>query len=309
MALTGEETIYDLALGHVGEYQITEGQTTQKQYVLCQRFYDQARDIALKSHPWNEAKVRSIVVQDQYGPLFGYDKQYSLPSDYLRMLAVNDSFGADPRNRADGVFQWEVEDAKLLSDAGETPQTWATGTQYLDGEFVASTAVSWATSTAYVVSQYVQTNGLVYQVLANHTSSSISADVTAGNLAAGIQGSVGSYEVLVTHISDTILNDIASGNITAVGSEARVVFIEYISQLTDTTKYSENLKDVIAQKLAIFVVTPLTNDTKGKVNLINQFEQLTMPQARSVDSTERTPRQLFNSSWIRSRSSGTMGWQ
>ncbi len=32
-----------------------------------------------------------------------------------------------------------------------------------------------------------------------------------------------------------------------------------------------------------------------------------MPKARSVDGAERTPKPIFNSEWIRSRSSGTIG--
>lgn len=307
MALTGKELIFNLALGHTGEYQITEGQTEQKQYVLCDRYYDQARDLALKSHPWNEAKDRVIIVQDTDGPLFGYDRQYTLPTDHLRVLSVNDSLGADQRNSADGVFAWEVENNKLLSNAGEIPQTWATNRKYIDGEFVSSTAVVWVTGTSYVADEYVQDSGLVYQVLVDHTSDTITNDLTSGNLDTGVQGSTGSYEVEITHISDTILADIAAGNITAVGSEARIVFIEYIYQLTDTTKFSEDLKNAIAQKLAIFVITPLTNDTKGKIDLINQFERLTMPKARSVDGAERTPKPIFSSDWIRSRSRGTWG--
>lgn len=307
MALTGEQLIWNLALGLIGEYEVTEGQTELKQYRFCDRYYDQSRDLVLKSHPWNEAKNRVIIVQDATGPLFGYSRQYTLPSDHLRVLAVNDCLGTDQRNSADGVWPWEVENDKLLSDAGETPQTWTTNRQYLDGEFVSDTAVNWVTGTAYVVSQYVKDGGLVYQVLVAHTSDTIANDVTAGNLQTGVQGSVGSYEVLVTHISDTILNDIASGNISAVGSEANIVFIEYIYRLTDTTKFSEDLKDAIAQKLASVVITPLTNDTKGKIDQINIFEKLTMPKARSVDSAERTPRPLFNSEWIRSRSQGTWG--
>ncbi len=308
MALTGTELIFNLALGHVGEYQVLEGQTTTKQYELCSRYYDQARDLALKSHPWNEAKVRIIIAQQSDDPLFGYDRKYSKPSDSLRILSVNDSIGADQRNNAFGINAWEVEGDYILSNAGEIPQTWATNTKYVDGEFVSSTAVNWATGTSYVADQFVKDGSLVYQVLADHTSDTIANDVTAGNLAAGITGSTGTYEVLVSHISDTILNDISSANISAVASEARIIFIEYIFQLTDTTKFSSSLKEAIGEQLAIKVITGLTNDTKGKVDLINKFERLTMPKARSVDGAEGTAKPIFNSEWIRSRTAGTRRW-
>ncbi len=310
MALTAQEVIHNLALGYVGEYEVedTSASRALKQNQLCIRYYDQARDLALASHPWNEAKKRVIIAQDADNPIFGYDRVYTRPSDALRILSVNDSVGSDQRNKADGVKAWEIENQKILSNAGETPQTWATNTKYVDGEFVSDTAVTWATSTAYVEDQFVKSSALVYQVLIAHTSDTIANDVTAGNLAAGITGSTGTYEVLVSHISDTILNDIASGNISADASEARIVFVEYIWQLTDTTKFSPNLTEAISVQLAIKIITSLTNDTKGKVDLINEFERLTMPKARSVDGAQGTPKPIFSSEWIRSRTVGTRGW-
>ncbi len=310
MALTGEEELYNLSLGHIGEYAIEDTAASRllKQYTLCDRYYDQARDLALKSHPWNEAKKRVIIAQDDDNPIFGYDRQYTLPSDSLRVLSVNDSIGADLRNKSDGVKAWEVENQKMLSNAGETPQIWATNTKYVDGEFISSTAVNWATGTAYVADQFVKNSTLVYQVLVNHTSDTIANDIASGNLATGITGSTGTYEVLVSHISDTILNDIASGNISAIASEARIVFVEYIYQLADTTKFSSGLKEAISEQLAIKIITGLTNDTKGKVDLINKFERLTMPKARSVDGAERKPKPIFSSEWIRSRTAGTRNY-
>jgi hypothetical protein len=254
MALTGEETIYNLALGYVGEYRVEEGATTTKQYILCDRFYDQARDEVLKSHPWNEAKKRIIIAQDSDNPIFGYDRRYSKPTDCLRVLSVNDSIGADQRNNADGVNAWEIEGDYILANAGELPQTWATATAYIDGQFVWSDDIS--------------------------------------------------YEVLVSHTSDTIANDVTAGNLVSAGGDYRVVFVEYVYQLTDTTKFGSKLKQVIAMKLAIKIITGLTNDTKGKVDLINEFERLTMPKARSIDGAQMTPKPIFNSNWLRSRTTG-----
>ena len=256
MALSAEEVIYNLALGDVGEYQVTEGQTTDKQYELCSRFFDITRKEVLIAHPWNEAKLRIIIVQDATNPIFGYDRRYSKPSDNLKILSVNDSLGADLRNNARGVDAWEPEGDYILANAGETPQIWKTATSYIDGEFVTDDSVT--------------------------------------------------YEVLVSHTSDTITNDVASGNIESKGGDYRIIFVEYIFDLTDISKFSPKLKEAIAKKLASRIITGLTNDTKGKIDLINEFEQLTMPQARSVDAQEGKPIPFLSSSeWIRSRSSGT----
>ncbi len=311
MALSGQEVIHNLALGHVGDTEVADTAPSRalKQNLLCIRYYDQARDLTLRSHPWNEAKKRVIIAQDDDDAIFGYDRRYTLPEDALRVLSVNDSLGADRKNRADGVHDWEVEDGKILANAGEIPQTWTTSTKYIAGEYVSTTAETWATSTAYVIGQYVTDGTTTYEVLVAHTSDTIANDVTSGNLDTGVTGTTGSYSVPTTYTSGaTVLADINSSNLTAVGSVARIIFVEYIQQLTDTTKFSTNLKEAIGEQLAIKIITALTNDTKGKVDLINKFERLTMPKARSVDGAEGKPKPIFNSEWIRARTSGTRSY-
>lgn len=256
MALSGIENVYNLALGYIGEYEVEEGQTTKKQYKLCERYYAQARDECLVVHPWNEAMKRVVLVQDATNPIFGYDRRYSLPSDFLRIVSVDNSYGADQRYNSQGIDGWEVEGSYILSNAGETPPVWKTATSYIDGQFVTDSSVT--------------------------------------------------YEVLVSHTSDTIANDLTAGNIISSGGDYRIVYATYIQQITDTTVFSVRLKQAIAMKLAIKILVPLTNDIKGKDVLINEFERLTMPKARSVDGMQGTPKHHFNSQWIRSRQSGTI---
>ena len=309
MALSGQELVHNLSLGLIGEYQVedTAASRALKQNLLCIRYYDSARDLALRSHPWNEAKKRVILVQATDETIFGYDRRYALPTDSLRILSVNDTIGSDVRNRVGGVKAWEVEDGEIYSNAGEIPQTWVANTKYVDGEFISAIAVVWATGTAYIADQFVKDNGLVYQVLVDHTSSTIAADITSADLQAGVKGSTGTYEVLVSHISDTLLTDVSAGNIQAVGSESRVIYVEYIYQLTDTTKFSINLEEVISVQLAIKILPGIKNDPKGKAELINEFERLTMPHARSIDAAEGKPKKIHSSSWLRARNGGAGG--
>ena len=308
MALTGQELIHNLALGLVGEFGVedTAASRALKQNQLCIRYFPSSRDLTLRAHPWNEAKKRVVLAETTDEPVFGYDRRYTAPTDSLRVLSVNNSLGADIRNNAAGIDAWEDEQGEIYANAGEIPQTWATNIKYVDGEFVSETAVNWSSGTAFITDQFVKDGGLVYLVLIDHTSDTIANDVTAGNLQAGVQGSTGTFEVLVSHISNTTLADVAAGNIQATGSEVRVIFVEYIFQLTDTTKFSPNLEEAISVQLAIKVITGLTNDTKGKTDLINEFERLTMPKARSVDGAVGKPKPIFNSQWIRSRSFGTI---
>lgn len=109
------------------------------------------------------------------------------------------------------------------------------------------------------------------------------------------------YEVLVTHTSDDFDTDVTDENLESKGGDYRIVYVEYIWQLTDIDKFGPKLKQAIAIKLAIKIITGLTNDTKGKVDLINEFEKLTMPKARSIDAAEGTPKPIFSSEWLRAR--------
>ena len=306
MALSAAEVIHNLALGRIGEFEVedTAASRALKQNLLCIRYYDQALYITLRAHPWNEAKKRVIIAQDSDDAVFGYDRQYTPPTDCLRVLSVNDAIGAEPKNRAAGIYSWEVENGKILSNAGKAPQTWATDTKYVDGEFISATAVTWATSTAYIEDQFVKDGDLVYLVLADHTSSTIAADITAGDLQAGVQGSTGTYEVLVSHISDTLLADVASADIEAVGSESRVIYVEYIYELTTTSSWSSNLTEAVATQLAIKIEPGIAGNIEVNSKLLNEFERLTMPKARSMDGAEGKPKPIFNSQWIRARSSG-----
>jgi len=125
MAVTLDRLIYNLALGYIGEYAVTDAATTTKQYILCLRFYAQARDEVLVSHLWNEAMVRAEIVQDAANPIFGYDRRYSIPTGALRIVSVDDDIGSDVSRKSSGIDAWEVEGEYILSDAGLTPPTWS----------------------------------------------------------------------------------------------------------------------------------------------------------------------------------------
>lgn len=56
----------------------------------CKQWYPVARDIALESHPggWNFATTRAALNLLAEGPINGWQYKYSLPSDFVRALAV-----------------------------------------------------------------------------------------------------------------------------------------------------------------------------------------------------------------------------
>jgi len=247
MALTEEETIYNLALGHIADYEVIEGQTNTKQYKICQRYYENARQRTLKAHPWNESTTRVIIVQETFGPIFEFTNKYALPSDHLLIKSINEK-GID-------LLLWEVESEFIKTDDGQTPQIWSDD------------------SILYSAGEYVSLSSITYLCNANNTSATANSPAT-----------------------DTT-------TWTTQGGDLEVIFVRYIWNNTDPTTYSEDLKNAIAMQLAILISTRLTNDVKTKNSLIQEFEQITMPKARSVDAQEGKPRRYFNSKWIRARRS------
>jgi len=306
MALSQEETIYNLALGYVGEFKVEEDVTDSEQYLICSRYYDLARDEVLAAHLWNEAMVDVIILQNATDPIFGYDRRYSKPSTAVRIASVDDELGSDRRLNLQGRRPWEVKAEFILANAGIVPPSWSTNIDFIDGQFVSVTPDAWVTATAYIDGQYIKSGTSIYEVLVSHTSDTIANDLTSNNIVLRATGSTVTYEVLVTHTSDTVVADITSGNISASGDviDARVVYVTYVTKLTDTDKWSPKLKHTVAMKLAIKIYTKIKNDPKGRAELIEEFETLTMPKARSIDGMQGTPKPIFSSDWIASRAEG-----
>lgn len=73
---------------------------------LAANLYESARDSVLRSHPWNCATKRVVLAPDSAAPAFGYDAQFTLPSDFLRVLEVGD-YNED--------IDWKVEGRKILA--------------------------------------------------------------------------------------------------------------------------------------------------------------------------------------------------
>ena len=242
MALTATENLYNISLSLIGEDEVTEGQTSTKQYLLCARHYAKARDEVLCSHLWNEAITRVMVVQSSTDPIFGFSHSYALPSDCLRIISIGDD-----------VLDWQVEGSYVNTDFNIVPPTWAVDNDYVAG-------------------QYVSLSDVTYLCNVSNTSATATSPAT-----------------------DAVTWTTAGGDYT-------VAHVVYVKQLTDIDSFSPRLYDAIAHKLAIKIVVAITGDMKNKVQLVNEFEQIVMPAARSIDAAQGRPKKIFSSSsWIRSR--------
>ena len=73
----------------------------------CANLYPLVRDYVLSAHPWNCCIKRVVLNPDVDAPLFDWPLQYTLPADFLRMLAVGES-GAEA--------EYVIENGKILTN-------------------------------------------------------------------------------------------------------------------------------------------------------------------------------------------------
>lgn len=105
-----ETNIANLALSKLGPgggflTDIAGDNTVQGQ--AARRLFAAMRDLVLEAHPWRFARARAAVAADSPAvPAWGFALQYTLPSDFLRILAVE-----GPQ------IEYEIEGDKLLTDA------------------------------------------------------------------------------------------------------------------------------------------------------------------------------------------------
>ncbi|TWC50120.1 hypothetical protein FBY04_12013 [Pseudomonas sp. SJZ080] len=58
---------------------------------IAANLYPTIRDGLLRAHPWNCTIKRALLAPDATAPAFGYDNQFELPADFLRVLEVGQS--------------------------------------------------------------------------------------------------------------------------------------------------------------------------------------------------------------------------
>jgi len=91
LSLTSSTDIGNLALdllssGNVQDIDSPNNATEE----LVSRWYTLTRQRLLREHPWNFAIKRAQLAASSTSPAFGYDKQYPVPADFLRVLFIND---------------------------------------------------------------------------------------------------------------------------------------------------------------------------------------------------------------------------
>ena len=129
------------ALGLIGAAAI-ELDGTSVNHTYCTTFFDSSRDEILVCHPWNWASKRAYAIETTT-PLFGYDHAFTVPSDCLRPLTIEE----------DPLAKWKREGSLILTDEGNAaPDYDDDEVDYLAGEYVSSDDVTYLVDTAFTSS-------------------------------------------------------------------------------------------------------------------------------------------------------------
>ena len=108
--MADDTSICNLALGRIGDERIMSLTDASQSARYCKLFYEQTRDEVLRSHLWNFAVVRTTLTALADAPDFGWDMQYQLPNDFLRLCQLNGWNSWEP------LDLYEIEGDKLLTD-------------------------------------------------------------------------------------------------------------------------------------------------------------------------------------------------
>lgn len=107
--------IANRALTKLGSARITSLDEDSKAAAAINSCYDYVLDACLRAHRWDFAKTRASLPALSPAPLFGFQHQYRLPSDFLALIEIG-QFQVYPRGDTRGLFS--VEGGNILTDLG-----------------------------------------------------------------------------------------------------------------------------------------------------------------------------------------------
>jgi hypothetical protein len=111
MSTLSETSICCMALSKIGSARITDiDNDNSVQAIQCQTHYDQTRDALLRSFEWSFAVKQAELSEDSSTPTFGYDHQFLLPADFIR-VTLNWDDGAE--------YNYDIQGLLLLTDESE----------------------------------------------------------------------------------------------------------------------------------------------------------------------------------------------
>ncbi len=131
------------ALIRIGSKTITSLGDGDKVSNACNAVYEQTRDMLLRQHLWNFAIKRAQLASEDADPAFGFAYSYPLPSDFIRVRALEDM--------ASG---YKIEQGKLLTDDSQVKLIYVsviTDVTKFDPLFVEALTLSLAVKLSYIL--------------------------------------------------------------------------------------------------------------------------------------------------------------
>ena len=174
-----EVSICSNALRRLGDDPITSLTDDTERARLCNAFYQDSRDLVLRSHPWNFAITRASLAQLSDTPAYGYNYMYALPTDpyCLRVLEMEyaDYIFKIENDATNGrVLVTDESTAKILYIARITNPT------LFDSMFVETLTSKLASDLAYPITGSVQLQGQMEKMYRDKLSEARSVDGMEG---------------------------------------------------------------------------------------------------------------------------------
>ena len=184
---TSEVEIVNSALGKIGGARIISLDDDSKEARLMKDAFPLKRDELLRSHPWNFAIDRIQLAEDVTTPVYGFDKQFVIPLDTLRIFDVSDGTSGDSPTfsaRAQ-IIPFQKEGNLILTDLStvfvrrlkrvETVASW-------DVNFVEVLALLLAANAAYAIAQSTTLSNNLYGIYDAFLGTARSYDAQEGSI-------------------------------------------------------------------------------------------------------------------------------
>lgn len=143
--MASEVDICNSALDKLGVESINSLTDNNNRAKICNRNYPIIRDEVLRSHPWKFALKRIVLSSAVTTPAFGYEKEFILPADCLRVWQVGEN----------NSCKWTEENGKLLysADSAEILYISRVPVGKFDSSFIETLAYRLAIQMCYSITQ------------------------------------------------------------------------------------------------------------------------------------------------------------
>lgn len=109
MAVT-KVSICSAALLQLGKAPISDFNEPGDPARLCSNLYENERDSLLRENDWNCAIKRAVLAPLAEVPGFGFSAQFALPSDFLRLISIGDTYLGSPY-----CMRFKIEGRNILA--------------------------------------------------------------------------------------------------------------------------------------------------------------------------------------------------